>query len=85
MTAADNATTEVIPRCPGKGPFSGGAGGIRKGHLATQVKALIQSEKKKMQRGSAVMTEGKREMAGCHFEFEEHNMAAKASSSPISI
>ncbi len=44
MTAADYAAVEVIPRCPGKGPYSGGTSGIRKGHLATQVKALIQSE-----------------------------------------
>lgn len=44
MTAVDDATVEVIPRCPGKGPYSGGSSGIRKGHLATQVKALIQSE-----------------------------------------
>lgn len=42
---AATATVEVIPRWHGESPSSGGTGGITKGHLATQVKALIQSEK----------------------------------------
>lgn len=44
-TATATATVEVIPRWRGESPSSGGTGGITKGHLATQVKALIQSEK----------------------------------------
>lgn len=46
VTAADYAADQVIPRCPRKGLHSGGTSGIRKGHLETQVKALIQSEEK---------------------------------------
>lgn len=76
MTAADYAAVEVIPRCPGKGPSSGGTSGIREGHLATQVKALIQSEENPAGKG---FYEGgvEMEMVGCHFVFQKQNMRAK--------
>lgn len=42
VTAA--TTAGMTPAWPGPGPCSGGSGEIIKGHLATQVNALIQSE-----------------------------------------
>lgn len=46
MTAAAAAATVGIgPAWPGPGRRSGGSSELMKGHLATQVKALIQSEK----------------------------------------
>lgn len=43
--AAAVAAVGIGPVWPGPGPRSGGNGEIMKGHLATQVNALIQSEK----------------------------------------
>lgn len=45
MTAAAAAAVGVGPAWPGPGRRSAGSGEIMKGHLATQVNALIQSEK----------------------------------------
>lgn len=84
MTAvAAAATVEVIPRWPGKGPYSGGTSGIMKGHLATQVKALIQSEENPA--GWVGGGGSWREMVGCHFVFQKQNTEPKEGSSRSSV
>lgn len=85
MTAADYAAVEVIPRCPGKGPSSGGTSGIREGHLATQVKALIQSEENPAGKGFYEGgVEGNGRLSFCISE-AKHASQRKAGSSTIII